>query len=59
MVYPSMVKAKDPVTNNIVLQILTDGIEYEDDLQAVIKDIGLLQSNKSCSISYKMRDMNG
>jgi ferritin-like protein len=44
MVYPSMVKAKDPVTNNIVLQILTDGIEYEDDLQAVIKDIGLLQS---------------
>jgi bacterioferritin len=44
MVYPSMVKSKDPVTNNIVLQILTDGIEYEDDLQAVIEDVGLLQS---------------
>lgn len=44
IVYPSMVKAKDPVTNNTVLQILTDGIEYEDDLQAVIEDIGLLQS---------------
>ena len=38
-----MVKDKDPVTYNIVLQILTDEIEHEDDLQAVMEDIELLQ----------------
>jgi len=38
-----MVKDKDPVTNNIVLQILTDGTGHEDSLQAATEDIGLLQ----------------
>ncbi len=37
------VKDKDPVTYNIVLQIMTDEIEHEDDLQAVLEDIELLQ----------------
>ncbi|MDN5309590.1 MAG: bacterioferritin [Methanolobus sp.] len=37
------VKDKDPVTYNMVLQILTDEIEHEDDLQAVLEDIELLQ----------------
>ena len=38
-----MVKDKEPVTYNIVLQILTDEIEHEDDLQAVTEYIDLLQ----------------
>ncbi|MBN2109626.1 MAG: hypothetical protein JW705_00865 [Methanosarcinaceae archaeon] len=37
------VKDKDPVTYEIVLQILTDEIEHEDDLQAVLEDIELMQ----------------
>lgn len=42
-----MVKEKDPVKHNIVLQILTDEIEHEDDLQVVTEDIGLLQRKKT------------
>lgn len=38
-----MVKDKDSVTYKIVLQILTDEIEHEDNLQAVTEDIDLLQ----------------
>lgn len=38
-----MVKDIDPMTCSILLQILTDEIEHEDDLQAVTEDIGLLQ----------------
>jgi bacterioferritin len=30
---------KDPVTHNIVLQILQDEIEHEDDLQAIMEDM--------------------
>lgn len=37
------VKDKDPITYNMVLQILTDEIEHEDDLQAVLEDIELIQ----------------
>ncbi len=37
------VKDKDPVTYEIVLEILTDEIEHEDDLQAVLEDIELMQ----------------
>ncbi len=37
------VKDKDPVTYEIVLQILIDEIEHEDDLQAVLEDIELIQ----------------
>ncbi|MDG6243867.1 MAG: ferritin-like domain-containing protein [Methanolobus sp.] len=37
------VKDKDPVTYGIVLQILTDEIEHEDDLQAIMEDIELMQ----------------
>ncbi|WP_094228237.1 ferritin-like domain-containing protein [Methanolobus psychrotolerans] len=37
------VKDKDPVTYGVVLQILTDEIEHEDDLQAIMEDIELMQ----------------
>lgn len=37
------VKDKDPVTYNMVLQIMTDEIEHEDDLQAVLEDFELMQ----------------
>ncbi len=37
------VKDKDPVTYEMVLQILTDEIEHEDDLQAIMEDIELMQ----------------
>ncbi|WP_342304635.1 ferritin-like domain-containing protein [Methanolobus sp. ZRKC5] len=37
------VKDKDPVTYEIILQILTDEIEHEDDLQSVLEDIELIQ----------------
>jgi len=38
-------KDKDPVTYNIVLQILQDEVEHEEDLQALIEDIDLLLKN--------------
>ncbi len=37
------VKDRDPVTYEIILQILTDEIEHEDDLQGVLEDIELIQ----------------
>lgn len=46
-----MVKYKDPVTNNIVLQILNDGTEHEENLQAVTKT--------SACFSARERNMNG
>ncbi|OQA24738.1 MAG: bacterioferritin [Verrucomicrobia bacterium ADurb.Bin345] len=38
---------KDPVTYNIVLQILQDEVEHEEDLQALLEDMDLMiQENK-------------
>ncbi len=34
-----LVKDKDPVTHEIILQILKDEVEHEDDLQALLEDI--------------------
>ncbi len=36
----------DPVTFNMVLQILADEIEHEEDLQALAEDIGLMKSRQ-------------
>ncbi len=32
-------KERDPITHNTVLQILTDEVEHEDDLQALMEDL--------------------
>ena len=37
---------KDPVTYEIVLSILTDEIEHEEDLQAIVEDIKLMMERK-------------
>jgi bacterioferritin len=45
MTYKNLVNltmGKDPVTYNIVLQILQDEVEHEEDLQAVVSDIETL-----------------
>lgn len=58
-----MVKDKDSVTYKIVLQILTDEIEHEDNLQAVTEDIDLLQRKydlgQLSKKRRKTRDMSG
>jgi len=38
---------KDPVTNNMVLEILADEIEHEDDLQAELEDFETLVKSHS------------
>ena len=38
--------AKDPVTYNIVLQILQDEVEHEEDLQALNEDYHLMMDHK-------------
>ncbi|MFZ2497466.1 hypothetical protein [Methanosarcina sp.] len=40
-----MVKDKNPVTYNIVFQILTDEIEHEDNPQAVTEYITCFRAN--------------
>jgi bacterioferritin len=49
-VYESLIELtaqKDPVTYNIVLQILQDEVEHEEDLQALLEDFDLmLKSSK-------------
>jgi bacterioferritin len=35
----STVEGKDPITYNIVLQILQDEVEHEDDLQTLLEDL--------------------
>lgn len=43
----NLTMGKDPVTYNIVLQILQDEVEHEEDLQAELEDLEtLLTSNK-------------
>ena len=37
---------KDPVTYEIVLSILTDEVEHEEDLQAIVEDIKLMMERK-------------
>ena len=34
-----MLEGKDPITWNIVVQILADEVEHEEDLQALVEDI--------------------
>ena len=34
------VKDKDPITYNIILGILQDEVEHEEDLQAILEDLG-------------------
>jgi bacterioferritin len=41
-----LTKDADPVTYNIVLQILTDEIEHEEDLQALAEDIQLMRERR-------------
>lgn len=52
MTYKALVNLtmqKDPVTYNVVLQILQDEVEHEEDLQAEMEDLEtLLQRAKSC-----------
>lgn len=38
-----LTKEADPITYNIVLQILTDEVEHEEDLQAIVGDIQLMK----------------
>jgi bacterioferritin len=48
-VYKSLVETvheKDPVTYNIALQILTNEIEHEEDLQALLEDMELMIKDK-------------
>jgi len=37
-----LTETKDPVTYNIVLQILEDEVEHEEDLQALLEDLQLM-----------------
>ena len=37
-----VIKDKDPVTYNIVLEILKDEVEHEEDLQAILEDMQLM-----------------
>ena len=48
-VYQQLVKLtkdSDPITYNIVLEILTDEVEHEEDLQAIVEDIKLMKEKK-------------
>lgn len=40
-------KDADPLTYNMVLQILADEVEHEEDLQALVEDIGLMKSRRA------------
>ena len=45
MTYQKLLKAtegKDPVTNNMVLQILQDEVEHEEDLQSELEDLEMM-----------------
>jgi bacterioferritin len=33
---------KDPVTYNLAVQILQDEVEHEEDLQALLEDLGVM-----------------
>jgi len=37
---------KDPITYNIALQILQDEVEHEEDLQALLEDIGEMRKRR-------------
>lgn len=40
------VKDKDPVTYNMVLEILEDEVEHEEDLQAILEDMKLMKAGR-------------
>jgi bacterioferritin len=39
-------KDKDPVTYNMIVEILEDEVEHEEDLQAILEDIELMQRRR-------------
>ncbi len=43
-----LTESKDPVTYNIVLQILQDEVEHEEDLQAEMEDLEILLKYGAC-----------
>jgi len=38
-----ILKDKDPITYNIVLQILQDEVEHEEDLQSLLEDLSIME----------------
>jgi len=42
----SLTKDADPVTYEMALQIMTDEIEHEEDLQAILEDIQLMKARR-------------
>ena len=38
---------KDPVTYNLISQILTDEVEHEEDLQALLEDLGFMLKGRA------------
>jgi len=38
---------KDPVTYNIVVQILQDEVEHEEDLQSLLEDLEMMLSRRA------------
>jgi bacterioferritin len=41
-----LTKDTDPITHNMVLEILTDEVEHEEDLQAILEDIQLMKGRR-------------
>ena len=41
-----LTKDTDPITHNMVLEILTDEVEHEEDLQAILEDIQLMKARR-------------
>ncbi len=42
-----MVEGKDPITYNIILEILTDEVEHEEDLESLVEDIESVPKQQS------------
>jgi bacterioferritin len=42
-----LTKDKDPITYNLALEIMTDEVEHEEDLEAIAKDIKLMKAKRS------------
>jgi bacterioferritin len=41
------VGTKDPVTNNMVVQILQDEVEHEEDLQSLLEGLNVMLERRS------------
>jgi bacterioferritin len=42
-----LTKDADPITYNLALEIMTDEVEHEEDLEAIAKDIKLMKAKRS------------